>query len=308
MNRFRLLPVLLFSAFAFAGCSSDDNGSGDGGSPENVNKNSTVQNKQAGRLEFPKTRDDGRSIVVVHSTGEYGLNYAVEWDCDKKAQRWTCYQMYNSNSVINWNRNNWKGAYWQGTLWKGDPFQEDPSIPSAYRTTLSDYRGSGYDRGHLCPSADRLNSMDANGQTFYLSNMHPQHNRFNAYLWQKMESQVRAWDKSTFRDTLYVCKGGTIEDYGNTTGVKGKTSSGLIVPKYFFMAVLCKKGNVYKALGFWAEHEDVDRSGDKLRQYAVSVRELEKKTGIDFFCNLPDDIENRVETMSQENVIKAWGL
>ena len=125
---------LLAAAFALASCSGD--GEGVQGRSGNANANSTVLTPEAGRLEFPKTRDDGRSIVIVHSTDGYGINYAVEWDCDKRAQRWTCYQMYASNSVTNWNRNKWDDAYWDGRYWNGDPFQEDPGLPEGCRTTL----------------------------------------------------------------------------------------------------------------------------------------------------------------------------
>lgn len=306
MRIFHFLPLAFALTAVVASCSSD--GEGGMGTHGNSNANSTVLTKEAGRLEFPKTRNDGHSMVVVHYTDKYGLNYSVEWDCDKRAQRWTCYTMYNANSVTNWNRNNWRDATWQGKTWRGDPFQEDPDLPKDYRTTLSDYKGSGYNRGHICPSADRLCSMDANGQTFYLSNMQPQYYSFNVGLWEKMEEQVRSWNRSSFRDTLFVCKGGTIEDYGTTKGVRGYTSSGLIVPRYFFMALLCKKGNTYKAIGLWAEHLDADHSNDKLSGYAVSIDELERLTGIDFFCNLPDDVEQRVESITKDNAIKAWGL
>lgn len=88
----------------------------------------------------------------------------------------------------------------------------------------------------------------------------------------------------------------------------GHTSSGLIVPRYFFMALLCKKGDTYKAIGLWAEHINADHSSDKLSDYAVSIDELEQLTGIDFFCNLPDDTERRVESISSDNAIRAWGL
>ena len=64
----------------------------------------------------------------------------------------------------------------------------------------------------------------------------------------------------------------------------------------------------YKALGFWVEHLNVDRSDDPLSQYVVNIDELEAKTGIDFFCNLPDEIENQVESVTAKNVIKAWGV
>lgn len=274
----------------------------------NENCNSTIVTAEAGRLEFPKLRGGTQNIVVVHYTDGYGLNYAVEWDCSKRAQRWTCYSMYNANSVTNWNRNNWDGVYWDGKKWFGDPFQEDSEIPLSYRTTLSDYKGSGYNRGHICPSADRLCSMEANGQTFYLSNMQPQYGAFNSGIWLEMENKVRSWNRSTFRDVLYVCKGGTIEDFGETRGVLTHTNSGLIVPRYFFMAILCERGSSYKAIGFWVEHLNSDHSMDKLSQYVVSIDELERKTGIDFFCNLPDDVESRVEGLDQASIIRAWGL
>lgn len=274
----------------------------------NENCNSTIVTAEAGRLEFPKLHGGTQDIVVVHYADGYGLNYAVEWDCSKRAQRWTCYSMYNANSVTNWNRNNWDGAYWDGKKWFGDPFQEDSEIPLSYRTTLSDYKGSGYNRGHICPSADRLCSMEANGQTFYLSNMQPQYGAFNSGIWLEMENKVRSWNRSTFRDVLYVCKGGTIEDFGETRGVLTHTNSGLIVPRYFFMAILCERGSSYKAIGFWVEHLNSDHSMDKLSQYVVSIDELERKTGIDFFCNLPDDVESRVEGLDQASIIRAWGL
>ena len=118
---------------------------------------------------------------------------------------------------------------------------------------------------------------------------------------------MRSWNRSSFRDTLYVCKGGTIEDYGATKGVMRHTSSGLIVPRYFFMALLCKKGDTYKAIGLWAEHINADHSSDKLSDYAVSIDELEQLTGSDFFCNLPDDTERRGETITRDNAIRARG-
>ena len=101
--------------------------------------------------------------------------------------------------------------------------------------------------------------------------------------------------------TLYICKGGTIDKSEQVLATIGK---GLIVPKFFFMALLRVKNGVYNAMGFWIEHKP---SNDKrLAKYAVSIKELERKTGIDFFCNLPDDIENVVEEAAVNNTL--WGL
>lgn len=294
--------MLLLAAPLFISCEENDNLPKQKENTEtqaNDNANSTKENSNYSRLEFPHLKTDGNNLVLVHTTSAYGVNFAVEWDCDKKAQRWTCYEMDASNSVKNWNRNNW-----DSTSWGGDPFQEDKDIPEQYRTKLSDYRGSGYDRGHICPSADRLNSQEANEQTFYLSNMQPQVNGFNVGVWSTMESQLRnTWNTSKYRDILYVCKGGTID---NSSQIAGYTSSKLIVPKYFFAAILAVKDGQYKAIGLWFEHK---ANNDKsLANYVVSIDELEKLTGIDFFCNLPDKTENTVEAASKTTMLSEWGL
>lgn len=297
------LPLLTLS------CSESDNlpkpidGEGttgkNTGTTANTNANPTTDNTAYARLEFPHIKTTGNNLVIVHSTSDYGINYSVEWDCDKKAQRWSCYEMDASNSVVNWKRSSW-----EKTAWEGDPFQEDTAIPEAYRTTLADYRGSGYDRGHICPSADRQNSKDANEQTFYLSNMQPQVNGFNAGVWANMENQLRnTWNTSTYRDILYVCKGGTID---NASQIAGYAKNDLIVPKYFFAAILAVKNGQYKAIGLWFEHKK--NNDNVLSNYVVSIDELEKLTGIDFFCNLPDSIEDKVESATKAVMLSDWGL
>jgi endonuclease G len=89
----------------------------------------------------------------------------------------------------------------------------------------------------------------------------------------------------------------------------------MIIPKYFFMALLCKNSSGYKALAFWIEHKDKDSDyakdvkGDyQLSPYVINIRDLETLTGIDFFCNLDDETENHVETLAAENIKTAWGL
>ena len=282
----------------FCSCGDDDNTDSSSATTQvtNFNKN-PEKNENYLRLEFPKIKDDNNNLIVVHSTQQYGVNYSIEWDCKKRAQRWTCYAMYAKNSVVNWSR-----GRWNNTEWNGDPFQEDPDIPASYNVTLYDHVGDGFDRGHICPSQDRLCSREANEQTFYLSNMHPQYNAFNTGVWEKMEQKVRSWNTNQFRDTLYICKGGTIDKNEQVLMISNK---GLIVPKYFFMAVLCKNSQGYKTIGFLVEHTNTTYNNQPLSNYVVSIDQLEQFTGIDFFCNLPDEIENKVEK-NVTNVI--WGL
>ena len=279
-------------------------------SSANANKNDDKDNPLLSQLQFPKVRG-GSSEVISHSTADLGLNYSIEWDHTLRAQRWTCFVFNASNSVQKWYRNNWKN-----TSWGGDPFQLDPDVPANEQPRVtgefssSYYPGGGrddfYNRGHICASQDRVCSKDANEQTFYMTNMMPQVHAFNDGIWKQMEIAVRdRWNKSNFRDVLYVVKGGTIDKPSQTLL---PTKSGFIVPRYFFMALLCKNGNSYKALGFWVEHLNEDRSNDPLSQYVVNIDYLEELTGIDFFCNLPDDIEKEVEGVSKSRILKDWNL
>jgi endonuclease G len=138
--------------------------------------------------------------------------------------------------------------------------------------------------------------------------MQPQYGNFNGgeySPWYRLEIQLRSWANATTTENMYVVKGGTIEDDQIfPTKIKGE----MRIPKYFFVALLLKNAQGYKAVGFWMEHLSQYAKAEPLANYAVNIRELEQKTGIDFFCNLPDDIEEHVETLPVENVKRAWGL
>lgn len=307
MKQLKYLIYLLSFVFALYSCNSDDDNNGDGGSgttPTEVNANRNVVTTDAAvaRLEFPKLKG-GNSIVLVNRTigdKQYDrdeVNYCVEWDCDKKAQRWSCYQMHRG---------------YTGNHDRVTSYLFDPKLSSGQYFDKDYFYGSGFDHGHICPNADRKYSYKANEQTFYLTNMQPQYHKFNGYkdkgddqgkgLWMRMENKVRSWSLNATTDTLYVCKGGTIDKESNIIKrVQGK----LIVPKYFFMACLLKNSQGYRAIAFWAEQKNEWKTYDDLADYAITIDELEQKTGIDFFCNLPDKTENEVES---KIAIKAWGL
>jgi endonuclease G len=163
----------------------------------------------------------------VKNDDEYGVNYFLEWDCDKRAQRWTAYRMYKGNTATTVSRSG------------DDAWHEDEQIPVEYRSTYEDYHYSGFDRGHICPSADRLQNRSMNRQTFCYSNMHPQYNALNAFVWADMETKVRSWNRDSFRDTLYVVKGGTTDGKDYVFDFLTQGDYGVLIPKYFFMAILC---------------------------------------------------------------------
>ena len=303
LKRFLYLTVILISFTACGGSDDEDEPI----TETNSNRNNTAVCKDADRLEFPHLKG-GNNVVIVHKTDNNTVvNYAVEWDCDKKSQRWSCYEMSSRYMVANTSR------------YYGNPqYPLDPDLPlkdyldrPSEDYIVGDYFwNSGFDHGHICPSADRLYSREANYQTFYLTNMQPQFNTFNAGLWAMMEKQVRTWAAGKGVEALYVCKGGTIDKEENILGyltsshTLAKTGK-LLVPKYFFMAILLKNAQGYRAIAFWCQNENIDRTYDSLANYTISIDELEKRTGIDFFCNLPDQTEQKVE---QSYAASVWGL
>ena len=305
MKKRHLILPLLAMALMFTACSSDDDDNNSKQpSVKNDNANFARQTPELARLEFPKIKG-GSSVIIIHKcllnsrTGETGVNYTVEWDAAIRSQRWSCYQMYESLREGNTSR------YYANTKKGEEQYPHDEFLAYEYQLPSDPYWGSGFDHGHICPSADRLSSFEANYQTFFLTNMQPQVNAFNANVWANMEGMVRTWNRPSFRDTLYVCKGGTIDSKENIMRYIGSGPSQIPVPKYFFMALLCKNSQGYKAMAFWIEHKAGYDDGNALKQYVISIDDLEEKTGIDFFCNLPDDIEDTVE----KNVyLNSWGF
>ena len=275
---------------------TDNNGGAVG---PNTNANVATADKAVLRLEFPALRKTGKQQVIVYRVNDNTtfdadkVNFSVEWDCDKKSQRWSCYQMHKG----------YAGDYNRVTNGTGDKYPQDPQVAPADRYE-DQYWRSGFDHGHICPNADRTFSYDANFQTFYLTNMQPQYSKFNGSsdkkefgLWLRMETQLRNWVNNLGpKDTIYVCKGGTIDDEKNIIKrINGK----LIVPKYFFTAVLRKfyvNGKYeYLAVGYWCDQTNEYRTDEKIKNHCMSIEKLQQLTGIDFFCNLPDEIEKRVE-------------
>lgn len=292
--RFFVLFAVLCVGFASCGGGDDDDNGGGTTTANNANKNEVTDEKAVSRLEFPRLKG-GNSVVIVYRTSDNNtydadrVNYCVEWDCDKKAQRWSCYQMHKG----------YTGDYNRVV----DGYMNDTSLPSGSYYTDDYYSHSGYQHGHICPNYDRRYSYYANYQTYYFTNMQPQYAKFNGYstkgddqgegLWVRMEGKIRDWTPSDKNDTLYVCKGGTID---NESDIIERIQGKLIVPKYFFMACLLKKNGSYSAIAFFAEQKNQWGTNDSLYDYVMSIDQLEERTGIDFFCNLPDDIENSVES------------
>lgn len=305
MNKFKLFiwAVLCLSLTA---CGDDNDDNGNATASANANANTLEKGAFVSRIEVPLLQKGSDYQLLVKRDPDIDINYMVEWDCKAKAQRWTCWHWTNANSFKGWERKNWEnGEKFNDYGGNGDPFQPDPAIPTEYRSNLSDYKNSGYSRGHMCASEDRICSKNVNGQTFYLSNMHPQNSSHNSGIWSRMESKVRKWRDAVVANggEMFVCRGGTIYAKGSAAAGKatqqdilGTIGTGkLPIPKYFFMATLVKTAaGRYTAMAFWSEHKE--ESNTDLTQFMITIDELERRTGYDFFCNLPDAVENVVES------------
>jgi endonuclease G len=171
-------------------------------------------------------------------------------------------------------------------------FTQDPLVKSA-SADWRNYKKSGYDKGHLCPAGDRKESYKSFQETFFTSNISPQEHEFNSGVWNRLEEKIRYW--STAKEGLYVVTGGVLTDDLKTIG-KEKVS----VPNYFYKVLLSKNGT--QMIGFLVPHEN---SNQPLYEFVVSVDEIEKMTGIDFYPNLSDEIENQLESQSD---YKEWSF
>lgn len=166
---------------------------------------------------------------------------------------------------------------------RSEDFRPDPAVRH-FSATPQDYVHSGYDKGHLAPSADFRWNGKAQSESFFMSNMSPQKPGFNRGIWKRLEDQVRKW--AVEYDTLYVVTGPILEQGLQTIG-----PDKVAVPHYYYKVVLDYQP-VIEAVGFIMRNEG---SKEPLSEFAVSVDEVERITGIDFFPALPDPVEKKAE-------------
>ena len=133
--------------------------------------------------------------------------------------------------------------------------------------------------------------------------MSPQRHSFNEGVWLQMEQVVQTWGRSLKQtDVLYVAKGGTIRP----DQIESRRSNNkLVVPKYYWMALLKKTKKGWSAIGLLAEHSKPSKV-TRLQNQALSIDQLEEFTGLDFFFNLPDEVENRVEALDPQTILTEW--
>ncbi len=160
-------------------------------------------------------------------------------------------------------------------------FRPDPDVKTE-SATPADYRGSGFDRGHLCPAADMGFDQTAMAETFFMSNMSPQKKAFNTGIWRELEENVRDWARK--RRHVYVVTGPVLTV--KTAGPIG--FSKVTVPGYFYKVILAGDTGI----GFLVPNEKTERP---LMDFAVPIDQVERVTGLDFFPNLLTGLQEEAE-------------
>lgn len=174
-----------------------------------------------------------------------------------------------------------------------DPFRPDDRIPKGWtRVTPTDYAGSGFDKGHLCPSADRSGSTEGMTATFFMSNMTPQTPDLNRGPWQKFEAYLR---------TL-VTRGSDVYIYAGVYGEDGKVRKKVTIPTNDWkVAIAVPAGSPISSINDGARVIAVDMPNVKAiknadwQVYRTTVRQIEGRTGLNLFSNLPSDLQSALE-------------
>ena len=199
--------------------------------------------------------------------------YALSYNCETGIPNWVSWQLDRS---------------WLGSVDRSNDFRPDSDLPDGcYAVRPSDYRGSGYDRGHMTPSGDRTANQSDNSETFLMSNMLPQSPSNNREIWRELEEYSR--DLVEQGKELYIVAGGE--------GVEKAIADGKVtVPKYTWKVILVlDNGNVENTIAVRIPNNDTVARTD-WKDYIVSVDEIERKTGLDFFSAVPKSIQNKIES------------
>lgn len=214
------------------------------------------------------------NVIVKHN------NYILSYSERHEQAEWVAYELKKSQL----SRSNLERPF----------FIEDPKVDSG-SASWRNYKRSGYDKGHLCPAGDRRFSKEAFDETFYTSNISPQLNDFNAGIWNTLEQKIRYW--AAKYNGVYVITGGVLK--GNLKSIGKENVS---VPNYFYKILLDNSNGEYKTIAFLLPHSDSEKP---INKFVVSIDQIEKMTGIDFFPKLENALENKLE---QSSDYKKWSF
>lgn len=228
---------------------------------------------QGDLLEIPVATTNRATGQEIRHTG-YTVSFNSQW----LIPNWVAYELTANET--------------RGNLKREEGFYPDPAVRGRTSAT-SDYKRSGYDRGHMASAGDMKWSRKAMEECFYLSNICPQNHGLNTGLWNDLEQRIRKWARRG--KSVYVVCRPIVTNPGKTIGYNN-----VVVPQAFFKVVCKKVGEEVETLGFIFPNEDC---GGNIYNYSMSVDEVERRTGFDFFSLLPDAEEEASENKTD---LRNW--
>jgi endonuclease G len=238
------------------------------------------------RSVFPQTyslnkvNSGSNSILYVkHTFYEIGFNTKYHLPA------WTFYSLTKAHLEL-------------ADLERAGSFVKDPLL-NAEQAKSNDYSASGFDKGHMVPCEDMSFSEQAMHETFYYSNCAPQTTELNRGEWKVLEELSRQWGKE-YGEVIVIS--GPVFQTNMRTMVSGKNGANRIpIPDSFYKIIVRHESQTYKAIGFILPNSA--KTLDELPNYVCSVDSIEKITALDFFTDLPDNIEAQFESVV---TIKDW--
>jgi endonuclease G, mitochondrial len=209
--------------------------------------------------------------IIKHSY--YTLSYSEK----HKQAEWVQYRL--------------KPHLFNSTISRADNFRKDPLVKNN-SAQLKDYKGSGYDRGHLAPAGDMKYNTESMSESFYLSNISPQKPSFNRQIWRMIEKKFRDW--ASEYGELIIITGGVLEK--ECVETIGRNS--ITVPKYYYKVAI-DPINYNRNIAILIENKS---SKQPIINSVISVDSLEKFTGIDFFHNIDSTIQNKIESKTHNDL------
>jgi len=186
-----------------------------------------------------------------------------------------------------------RGEIESGTVERSDNFRSDTNL-ATNSASLADYRGSGYDRGHLAPAGDMQWDTAAMSESFLMSNMSPQLPAFNRGIWKKLESGVRNW--ALEKDSIYVITGPVLTSIDSFIG-----ENQVGIPPYYYKVLVDLSPPDHSLIAFLLPNS---ASSDSLMHFAISVDSLEQVTGYNFFAWAPD--QEVMDWLEKELDLDSW--
>lgn len=207
----------------------------------------------------------------------YRKSYTVSYNREYKIPNWVAWHLTAKHTTGQIPRPN-------------NAWHEDVQVPEP-RAMVSDYKGSGWSRGHMCPAGDNKWDSDAMYESFLLTNCCPQNANLNSGDWNQIEMSCRRWAEQ-YGDIYIVCGPILFNKEHETIG-----PNKIVVPEAFFKVVLCLNGKP-KGIGFIRRNTDSNRRKDL---YINSIKEVERITGITFFPLLPKEVADSVKSKADLN-------